>query len=156
MNGSEVLREQLLALLRGGHAHMPFEQVVSGFPERLMNERAPNFPHTPWQLLEHLRIAQWDILEFIRNPAYESPPWPEGYWPTKGERADLQKWENTTARFFADRQALEEIVADESTDLTAPLPHAADYNILREILVVSDHNAYHLGEMATLKTVLGA
>jgi hypothetical protein len=101
-----------------------------------------------------MRIAQWDILEFIRNPVYVSPPWPAGYWPAEAEQADEVRWAVTIAGIQADRKALEAIVADPETDLLADLPHAAGYTVLREILVVSDHNAYHLGELGLLKEAL--
>jgi DinB superfamily len=154
MSVDDVVREQLLALLRGGNAHMPFDEAVAGFPLAHINDHPPHVPYTPWHLLEHLRIAQWDILEFIRNPAHVSPPWPEGHWPAREARADAQAWAGTIAAFQADLQALQALVADPTTDLSAPLPHAPGYTILREILVVADHNAYHIGEFAILRQVM--
>jgi hypothetical protein len=154
MSKDGVVREQLLALLRGGNAHMSFDEAVAEFPIASINTYPPHVPYTPWHLLEHLRIAQWDILEFIRNPAHISPPWPEGYWPVPETRADAQTWAGTSAAFQADLGALQELVADPATDLTAPLPHAPEYTILREILVVADHNAYHIGEFAILRQVM--
>jgi hypothetical protein len=148
------VREQLLALLRGGNAHMPFDEAIAKFPLAHINDYPPHVPYTPWHLLEHLRIAQWDILEFIRNPAHISPPWPEGHWPPRDARADADMWARTIAAFQADLHALQELVADPATDLYAPLPHAQDYTILREILVVADHNAYHVGEFAILRQVM--
>lgn len=154
MDSDRVVREQLLALLRGGQAYMPFEQAVADFPIAHINRYPPNVQYTPWHLLEHLRIAQWDILEFIRNPAHISPLWPEGYWPSRDAQADEQGWKQTLAAFQADLQALQELVGDPRTDLYAPLPHAKEYTILREILVVADHNAYHTGEFAILRQVM--
>ena len=154
MSTDHVLREQLLALLRGGHAHMSFDEAVAGFPLTHINTYPPHVPYTPWHLLEHLRIAQWDILEFIRNPAHVSPPWPEGYWPPRESRADADAWAGTIAAFQADLRALQELIADPGTDLAAPLPHAHEYSILREILVVADHNAYHIGEFAILRQIM--
>lgn len=154
MSTDHVLREQLLALLRGGHAHMSFDDAVAQFPIAHINDHPPHVPYTPWHLLEHLRIAQWDILEFIRNPAHVSPPWPEGYWPQREARADAQAWDHTIAAFQADLRALQALVADPATDLAAPLSHAPEYTILREILVVADHNAYHIGEFAILRQVM--
>jgi hypothetical protein len=154
MSMDQVVREQLLALLRGGQAYMPFEQAVANFPTTHMNAFPPHVPYTPWHLLEHLRIAQWDILEFIRNPAHVSPPWPEGYWPPREASADIHMWTDTLTAFQADLQTLQTIVADPATDLYAPLPHAPGYTILREILVVADHNAYHTGEFAILRQVM--
>jgi DinB superfamily len=154
MSTDQILRQQLLALLRGGDAHMPFDEAVAAFPLTQINAYPPHVPYTPWQLLEHLRITQWDILEFIRNPAHVSPPWPEGYWPAREARTDTQGWARTIATFQADLRALQELVADPATDLTAPLAHAPEYTILREILVVADHNAYHIGEFAILRQVM--
>lgn len=155
MSADEVVREELLALLRGRNAHMSFEQAVAGFPTEHINTQPPNVPYTPWHILEHIRIAQWDILEFIRNPDHVSPDWPAGYWPAHDEQADASRWEETINDFHADNQALQDIVTDPDTDFFAPIPHAPDYTIFREILVVADHNAYHIGEFAILRQVMG-
>lgn len=154
MIAEQVIREQLLALLRGGNAHLDFDEAVADFPAEHINSKAPHVPYTPWHLLEHMRIAQWDILEFIRNPAHLSPDWPEGYWPAQAEQADLARWQTTLKAFRADHQALQDLVKDAQTDLSAPLPHAPGYTIFREILLVADHNAYHLGEFAILRQVM--
>jgi hypothetical protein len=154
MPSDAVLRQQLLALLRGGQAYTPFPQVVADFPPEHMNSYPPQVPYTPWHILEHLRITQWDILEFIRNPAHVSPPWPDGYWPARDALADADTWAATLASFQSDLDTLQALVADETVDLTAPLPHAPGYTILREILVVADHNAYHIGEFSILRQVM--
>lgn len=154
MDTNQSVRKQLLALLQGGNAHMSFDQAVADFAPGYYNSRPPNIPYTPWHLLEHLRLAQEDILEFIRNPDHISPTWPEGYWPAPDARADESAWEQTLASFKADLQALIDIVADPAADLYRDLPHAPGYNILREILVVCDHNAYHIGEFAILRQVM--
>ena len=154
MDPDKLVREQLLFLLGGGNAHMSFDQAVAEFPLEYINRLPPNVPYTPWHLLEHMRIAQWDILEFIRNPEYLSPEWPEGYWPPQDEQADEFRWEQTLRDFRADLRAFQEMVEDPGTDLFAPLPHAQDYTVLREILVVADHNAYHIGEFAILRQVM--
>lgn len=151
---NEVLREELVTLLRGGHAHMPFDEAVAGFPAGAMNETAPHVAYTPWELLEHIRIAQWDILAFIQDPDHVSPEWPEGYWPAKGQRATEEAWAETVRRYRSDRQALIALVEDPDTDLTAPLPHAPDYTLAREILTVTDHGGYHLGEFALMRQVM--
>lgn len=156
MGSDKQVRDQLLALLQGGDAHMTFDEAVANFPRDRVNTKLPHVPYTPWHLLEHLRIAQWDILEFIRNPRYVSPPWPEGYWPAAEAQADEAAWEKTLASYRADLQSLEEIVADPSVNLYTPIPHANGQNILREILLVADHNAYHLGEFAALRQVMEA
>ncbi|RME83040.1 MAG: DinB family protein [Caldilineae bacterium] len=154
MNADDGVRKQLLFLLRGGGAHMTLDQAVADFPSEHYNIRPPNVSYSPWHLLEHIRIAQWDILEFIRNPEHRSPPWPEGYWPAPDEHADESRWQETLAALRRDLQALVEIVEDPTTDLYADLPHAPGYNILREVLLVADHNAYHIGELAILRQVL--
>lgn len=155
MNPDQVVREQLLFLLRGGNAHMTFDQAVAGFPMEFINAHPLNVSYTPWHLLEHIRIAQWDILEFIRDPDHVSPPWPEGYWPSQHEQADEAKWNKTIGDFRADLRALQDMVEDPSADLYANLPHAVGYTVLREILLVADHNAYHIGEFASLRQVMG-
>lgn len=155
MSSDQVVREQLLALLIGGNAHMTFEQAVADFPAEHYNTRPPNITYTPWHILEHLRIAQWDIFEFIRNPNYESPQWPEGYWPHPSEMTDPEGWERTISAFLADLGSLRQIVKNPDTDLYAQIPHAKGYTIFREILVVADHNAYHIGEFGVLRQVMG-
>lgn len=154
MNADKVMRDQLLALLRGGQAHLTFNQAVAEFPMEYINRRPPNVSYTPWHLLEHMRLAQWDILEFIRNPDHVSPAWPEGYWPAPQAEADPARWQQTLNRFQSDLKALEELVANPDTDLFSDIPHAPGYTILREVLVVADHNAYHIGEFAILRQVM--
>jgi hypothetical protein len=156
MKQDEVVREQLLALLRGGNAHMSFDQAVADFPMEQVNTQPPGLPYTPWRLLEHIRIAQRDILDFIRDPAYVSPEWPEGYWPSQGEEADETRWRQTIEGLRADRRELEKIVSNPDTDLSAPMPQGQKYTVLREILVAADHNAYHIGEFALMREAMGA
>jgi len=154
MNTDQSMREQLLALLRGGHAHMTFEQAVAEFPLAYINHKPPNVPYTPWHLLEHLRLAQRDILEFIRNPNHISPEWPEGYWPPPEAQADAAQWRDTIAAFRADLKALEALAANPEIDLFTPLPQGLPYTIFREIMVVANHNSYHIGEFAILRQVM--
>jgi hypothetical protein len=156
VNSDKVVREQLLALLRGGNAHLGVEQAVAEFPPEHINSKPPNVPYTPWHLIEHMRIAQWDILEYIRNPAHVSPDWPEGYWPPPDGQADEARWEQSINDFRADLEALQDLVADPDSDLFVPIPHAKSCTILHEILLVADHNAYHLGEFAILRQVMDA
>jgi hypothetical protein len=155
MNSDQSVRDELLFLLRGGHAHMPFEAAVADFPAAHFNTCPLNVSYTPWHLLEHLRITQADILEFIRNPKYVYLNWPDDYWPAVDAQADAAAWQATIAGFKADNQALQAIVADPAKDLYTPLAHGEGQNILREILVVADHNAYHIGELAILRQVMG-
>jgi hypothetical protein len=154
MGSEQIIREQLLALLKGGHAHMTFDAAVADFPLDAINRKPPNVPYSPWHLLEHIRLAQWDILEFIRNPAHISPDWPAGYWPLPDAQADAAQWQQTIAAFRADLKSLEELVADPGTDLFAPLPQGLPYTIFREIMVVASHNSYHIGEFAILRQVM--
>ena len=154
MDPDKVVRDQLLSFLRGGNAHLTFDQAVADFPPDHINVQPPNVSYTPWRLLEHIRIAQGDILEFIRDPDHVSPRWPEGYWPPSGEKADEAKWGKTITDFHADLQALQDMVQDPATDLYAPIPHAREYTVFREILLVADHNAYHIGEFAILRQVM--
>lgn len=155
MTNESVLREHLLKLLQGGNAHMSFDNAIENFPIEMINERAPNVEYTPWHLLEHIRIAQWDILEFVRNATHISPKWPDGYWPTVDQTADDRKWQETIDGYRSDMMELQTIATDQSIDLTAPIPHAQDYTVLRELLLVADHNAYHIGEFTILRQVMG-
>lgn len=147
------MRDLLLDVLRGKGAHLSFDEAVKNFPPAFINVRPPNVPYTPWHLIEHIRITQWDILEFIRNPEHVSPEWPQGYWPARDTQADKDDWNTTIAAYRADLQDLIEIVNDPDTDLLSPLPHEPDYILLREILLVADHTSYHTGELAILRQV---
>lgn len=151
-----VLREHILKLLAGGNAHMGFDEAVADFPPDLINSRPPNVTYTFWHLLEHLRLSQWDILDFIRNPDYVWPDWPADYWPALDAETDPAGWKASIEAFQADLEALKAIVRDPEIDLAAELPHAAGYTYLREMLVVADHNAYHIGELAILRQVTTA
>lgn len=156
MNSEKTLREHLLELLGEGHAHVPFDDVVNDFPQDLLGKNISGIPYTPWQLFEHIRISQWDILEFSRDASHVSPKWPEGYWPTRESPEDKEKWERSVAAFQADLSAMRKLVADPSRDLYARIPHGDGQTILREALVLADHNAYHLGQLVLLKRLLGA
>lgn len=156
MNDDKALREHLLYLLRGGGAHADFESVIADFPVELVNRKVEHIPYTPWQVLEHMRIAQWDILEFSRSADHVSPPWPKGYWPADGETGDADAWNKSVESFRADLKGLESMIADQSNDLFAPITHGEGQTILREALLVADHNAYHLGVLVTLKRILSA
>lgn len=151
-----ALRDHLLELLRGGSAHATFDDAVAGLPVERRRTRPPGAAHSAWEIVEHLRIAQWDILEFSRNAAHQSPPWPEGYWPAGPEPPDERAWERSLTAFRADLAAMSALVVDPATDLLAPIPHGGGQTILREALLVADHNAYHLGELVVLRRLLGA
>jgi hypothetical protein len=156
MSTNASLREHLLYLLRGGDAHLHFDAAVADLPPPLRGARAAGVPHTPWRLIEHMRIAQWDILEFSRNPKHVSPPFPEGYWPEGDAPPDPAAWDRSLAAFRADLQAMQDLVAEPSSDLFASIPHGDGQTILREALLVADHNAYHLGQLVMLRRILGA
>lgn len=156
MNQDQSLREHLLYLLGGGGAHVDFESVVKDFPVEKVGQKIEHLPYTAWAVLEHMRIAQFDILEFSRNAGYVSPKWPEGYWPSDGVAPDETAWKESVERFRADLKELEALVADPQTDLFATIPHGDGQTILREALLVADHNAYHLGVLVTMKRILEA
>jgi hypothetical protein len=155
MNASEkALREQLLHLLRGGNAHITFDDAIARFPPGLRGIKPPGAPHTAWQLLEHMRIAQWDILEFSRDPKHVSPKWPDEYWLATEVPPDKTAWSRSVASFKKDLAAMERLVKNPSTNLYRRLPHGTGQNILREALLVADHNAYHLGQMILLSRLI--
>jgi hypothetical protein len=153
--GGDILREQLRELVDGQGAHMPFDEAVADFPADAMNRHPPGVPYTPWHLLEHVRIAQRDIIEYVTNRAYLEPSWPEEYWPARDATATPAQWESTIAGFRDDRRTLRDLVADPATDLLATIPGTPGHTILREVRLVGDHNAYHLGEFAILRQVMG-
>ncbi len=156
MSDDNALREGVLLLLRGGRAHVSFEKSVANLPEALRGKKPRGLPYTPWQQLEHMRIAQWDILEYIRNPQHISPEWPTGYWPGEAPPSRTA-WAKSVKAFQADRQALLDMAADPSTDLLARVPADPEGpTILHELLLVADHDAYHLGQLIILRRLLGA
>jgi DinB superfamily len=150
------LREHLVNLLTGGHAHATFEQAVKGLPAELQGKRPKGAEHSPWEILEHLRIAQGDILEFSRNAKHESPKWPEGYWPASKAPSDDKAWDKSVRAFRKDLKKMCELVQDAKTDLFAKIPHGDGQTILREALLTADHNAYHIGELVLVRRLLGA
>jgi hypothetical protein len=151
-----ALRQHLLELLRGGHAHADFESAIRNLPPALRGKRPKGAEHSPWEILEHLRIAQWDILEFSRDAAHQSPEWPSGYWPRTAAPPDAKAWEKSVRAFRRDLKAMSDLVANPATDLFARIPHGNGQTILREALLIADHNAYHLGELVLLRRLLGA
>ena len=151
-----LLRQQVVALLQGGNAHMSFTEAVADFPEGMINVRPRNVPYSFWHLLEHLRLTQLDIVEYVTSANYREKEWPREYWPAPDAEATKQQLIETIALFNRDLEQLIEIVSDESTDLFAPVPSNPEHNILREMLIVADHNAYHVGELGILRQVEGA
>lgn len=152
----QSLREHLLYILQGGGAHASFDAAVKDFPAALRGKKIEGFPHTGWMLLEHLRLAQWDILEFSTNPKYAARNWPEDYWPKREAPANPAAWSKSIAEFHKDLKAMEALVKSPKTDLFAPLPWGDGQTVLREALLVADHNAYHVGQLVMLRRMLGA
>jgi hypothetical protein len=152
----QLLRQHLLYLLKDGGAHAKFDEVVSDFPAELRGKKVPNYPHTAWMLLEHMRIAQWDILEFSRHPKHVSPKWPQDYWPKTDAPPSAAAWTKSITSFRKDLKGIETLLADPKTDLYTPLPWGDGQTVLREALLVADHNAYHLGQLVALRRLLGA
>lgn len=156
MTKQKTVKEHLVELLKGGQAHVEFEGAVKDWPANLQGKKPKGAAHSGWEVLEHMRIAQWDILEFTRNPKHVSPEFPAGYWPETQAPPDKHAWERSVEAFRADLMAMIQIVQSESRDLHAPFPHGDGQTVLREVLVLADHNAYHLGELVLLRRLLGA
>ena len=150
-----TLREHVIYLLGGGGAHLDVDKTVAGFPAALRGKRPRGAPHSAWELLEHMRIAQWDILEFSRDARHVSPEWPEGYWPASPEPPNRLAWAKSLAAFRADLKALEDLVAAPGADLLARIPHGQGQTLLREALLTADHNSYHLGQLMLVRRLLG-
>jgi len=151
-----ILREQLVYLLKGGGAHVHFEDALNGLPANLRGAFAKGLKHTAWQLLEHARIAQWDILEFSRDAKHVSPDFPGGYWPKTPVPPDEAAWDKSVKEFLRDLAAMVQLVRNPRTDLYKKIPHGDGQTILREALLLADHNAYHLGQVVDLRRALGA
>jgi len=150
----DALRKQLVNLLDMKGAHLGFDEAIKGIQPELRGAKAPGAPHTMWQLLEHMRIAQWDILEFSRDASHVSPKWPEGYWPQGESPQSERAWDGSVAQFRHDLEEMKKLVADEKRDLFARIPHGEGQTLLREALLVADHNSYHLGQLVFLKKAL--
>ena len=157
MNHDQQLREHVLYLLKGGGAHLDFEKAIEGLPAELRGAKPAGIPHSPWRLLEHLRICQWDILEYSRNPQHVSPEFPEGYWPDGDAPPSDEAWDKCVDAFRSDLRAMQKLMMDPAVDLLAQLPHGEPgHTVLREALLVADHNAYHLGQLVVVRRALGA
>jgi DinB family protein len=150
----DSLRKHVLYLLRGGGAHLSFDDFVSSFPADLCNRKVEGLPYTAWQVLEHMRIAQWDIMEFSRDANHVSPEFPKGYWPRPDEPGTATLWQQTIDAFRKDLEQMEALVEDTATDLHAKISHGDGQTILREALLVADHNAYHLGVLAVIARIV--
>lgn len=155
-NSDKLARTQLLEMLKGGAAHLTFDDAIAGLAPSLRGAKPPGQPHTPWRLLEHMRIAQWDILEFIRNPKHKSPKWPDQYWPQGDAPTKSSEWDDSVKKFHTDAKAIQKLVADPANNLFAPLPHGEGQSLFREAMLVVDHTAYHLGQLVIVRRMLGA
>lgn len=156
MQSQTLLRRHVVDLLQSKNAHADFEAAIANLPAKARGVRPKGAEHSPWEVLEHLRIAQWDILEFSRDAQHQSPEFPGGYWPKAQAPASAAAWEKSVRGFRRDLKALCALVADESTDLFAKIPHGEGQTVLREALLAADHNAYHVGELVLLRRLLGA
>src|SRR5262245_79472 len=141
---NDPVREQVIKLLQGGQAHLTFDEAIKDFPSKLRGMKPEGAEHTAWQLLEHIRIAQNDILEFSRNPKHVPPEWPEGYWPDSEKPSSEAAWKKSIAAIKKDLSEMQALVEDPKTDLYTKIPHGTGQNILREALLIADHNAYHI------------
>ena len=150
----QSLREHLVSLLKEGNAHVSFDDFVKDFPVEKCGRRVEGLPYTAWQVLEHMRIAQWDILEFSRDAKHVSPKWPKGYWPDESETGTEALWNETVEKFRNDLQTFQDLVSDPATDLFAEIPHGTGQTVLREVLVLADHNSNHLGALIVLARLL--
>jgi hypothetical protein len=151
----KALREHVLYLFKEGGAHVDFDAAVKNVPVDLRGKRPKGADHSLWELLEHLRIAQWDILEFSRNAGHRSPDWPAGYWPATPAPPTQGAWNKSIRAFRDDLDAMCNLIANESLDLFAPIPHGDGQTLLREALLVADHNAYHIGQIVLVRRLLG-
>ena len=152
MDQIKALREHLLELLKGESAHISLEAAVSDFPVEHINARVDGSPHTAWQLLEHIRVAQSDILDFSTNSDYKEMKWPDDYWPK--DEGTPESWNESVQQTLGVLQSMRDLVADEETDLFAKIPHGTGQTILREALLIADHNAYHVGQIMLIKKSL--
>jgi uncharacterized damage-inducible protein DinB len=155
MTENDALRQQLVRMLDWQDAHATFDSAVEGMPWNMQGVRPQGLPYSAWELLEHLRFTQWDILEFCRNPGYQEPDWPADYWPASPTPPDADSWAESVEAFRANRESLKELAADPSIDLFAQIPHGSSQTYLRELLLVADHNSYHVGQVVAVRKLLG-
>lgn len=149
------LREHLVKLLEWGDAHVDFNHSIDGIPSGLQGVRPEGLPYSAWELLEHLRLTQSDILNFCRNPNYQAPKWPDQYWPQSTMPPRAESWQESVDSYLADRLEMQKLAADASLNLLAKIPHGEGQTLLREVLLLSDHNAYHVGEIIAVRRALG-
>ena len=151
-----ALREHVLYLLAEGGAHLSFDDAIQGLPAEKRGEKPNGMDHSVWDLVEHIRTAQWDILEFSRDRKHQSPKWPEGYWPAKDKAPNTAQWNASVKKIRADLMGMQALVKNPKTDLFAKIPWGDGQTILREALLVADHNAYHVAQIVDVRKLLGA
>ena len=156
MATDKPVREHLVKLLEGGQAHVTFDAAVRGLPAALRGKKPKGAEHSAWEILEHIRIATWDILEFSRDGKHVSPKWPDGYWPKSPKPPNEKAWAKSIQAVNSDIKAMSKLVEADTTDLYAPIPHGDGQTIMREALLIADHNAYHIGELVLVRRLLGA
>ena len=155
MTNDRSLRKHLVELLDGGHAYATFNKIIADFPPKLRGEVPQGLPHSAWMLLEHIRLAQWDILDFSRNPKYVAPTWPDDYWPKNPSPPSATAWDQSVKSFADDLAAMKKLVSNPKTDLFAKIPWGDGQTILREALLMADHNSHHLGQIIDIRRLLG-
>jgi DinB superfamily len=155
MKSEDLVREQLQRLLEWEDSHVGFDTAVAGIPAEVRGKRPTGLPHSPWEVLEHLRRTQQDILEFCVNPKYEERTWPDDYWPSSAAPPSAKAWDESIRQFHEDRKALQKLAADTTVDLGARIPHGSGQTYLRELVLVADHSAYHVGELVVIRRLLG-
>jgi DinB superfamily len=151
-----ALREHLLAMLRGGHAHLVFRDAIADWPAKLRGVKPPGQPFTAWRILEHMRITQWDIVEFSKSATHVSPEFPDGYWPKDDAAPDAGAWDQSVTQIEQDAREMKRLVSDPTSDLFARIPHGTGQTLLREALVLANHTSYHLGQLVLLRRLVGA
>ena len=155
MDKEKIMHTELLALLDGHNAHLNLDRAIRDFPRNYIHQTVEGIPYTPWQLLEHIRLAQWDILQFMINPDHVSPEWPGGYWPDKKFIPGWSNWEHSVESIKSEMKQVKDIVNDTSIDLLSEIPHAQGYTYFREVILIADHNAFHLGGLVVLRRLMG-
>ena len=154
-NQRATLAVELMQLITSGHAHIPFEDAVRDLPGNLRSTVAGNLPYSIWQLVEHIRITQWDIVGFCISAQHQSPKWPEGYWTTAVDKVDDSNWNNSLNQIRKDRDRFFDLLKDEKNNLLVPFPHGEGQHLFREAVVIADHNSYHIGQIIVIRRLLG-
>lgn len=156
MVNADSLRQHVVNLLTKGEAHLSTADALKDFPREMRGRKPKGSPHTPWQLLEHMRIAQWDILQFSLDAKHVSPKWPDDYWPKADASPTDKDWDKSVRQFLSDLESICDLVRDKKRDLFAPIPHGDGQTLLREVLLVADHNSYHIGQLVLVRRTLEA